>query len=169
MFYIYFEGKRQLIEAVVDGFFVPLMQVFDEVEASLATAVSPAECLAVYQQMGVSIAMVGISQKDTVLLIFREMRSPNVPVLRARELRLVERITALTQLAMDRHLVRRGDPRLCSLIILGGIERLYFEVLAGDMGFADPQDVATQAAVLLSRVLGLDLDAPAPIEDQPPR
>ncbi|MFK7929003.1 MAG: TetR/AcrR family transcriptional regulator [Myxococcota bacterium] len=165
-FYLYFDGKEALFESVVDGFFVPLMQVFDQVEAALATALSPAECLAVYQQMGVSIAVVGLSQKDTVLLIFREMRSPNVPALRARELRLVQRITALTQLAMDRRLVRQGDPRLSSLIILGGIERLYFEVLAGDMDFADPRDVASEASVLLSRVLGLDLDALSTAQDR---
>lgn len=154
-FYLYFEGKEALFEAVLDRFFVPLMAVFDEVESGLAEAGSPDACLAIYQSMALRIAMVGLQERDTVLLLFREMRGQHVPGVRRREVELITRTTGLTQLAMDRELVRSGDARLSSLIILGGIERLYFEVLSGRLDLGEPHLLAGKASVLLSRVLGL--------------
>jgi len=156
-FYLYFDGKDALFDAVLDAFFVPLMAVFDDVEAALAEAASPEACLVIYQSMALRLAAVGLAHRDTVLLLFREMRGQNVPGVRRRELRLIDRVTALTQLAMERRLVRAGDARLASLIILGGIERLYFEVLAGELDLGEPHTLAGEATTMLSRVLGLDL------------
>ena len=156
-FYLYFEDKTALFEAVVDQFFEPLMQVFDSVREALAAAETPEACMAAYQVMAAQLAMVGLTHRDEVLLVFREMRGQSLPGLRRRERDLIDRITDLTQFAMDRKLLKQGDARLASLVILGGIERLYFEVLAGELDLGAPHDLAARATVVLSRVLGLDV------------
>jgi AcrR family transcriptional regulator len=156
-FYLYFDGKEALVDALVDRFFTPLMGVFDVAEGGLEGAPTPTACMRVYQEMGLSLAQVGVAHRDEVLLVFREMRGASLAGLRARERRLIERITALTRLAMDRGLVRREDPLLCSLLILGGIERLYYEVIAQEMDLGPPALLAARASVLLSRILGMDL------------
>lgn len=154
-FYLYYESKEVLFEAVVDGFLDPLMEIFDRVEAALDRASDSGAALQVYQIMAAELAMLGLAHTDRVLLLFREMRGPSMRGLRSRELALIERVTGLTRLAMDRGLVQAGDPRLASLVILGGIERLYFEVLIGELELGEPAELATKAAVLLSRVLGV--------------
>lgn len=159
-FYLYFDGKDALFEAVIGQFFDPLMTMFDDVEAQLDVAQTPEACLQVYQIMAARIVLLGLTWRDVVLLIFQEMRGQSVPGLRSRERALIERITALTQLAMDRGLVRKGDARLASLVILGAIERLYYEVLVGDLALKEPGELATEATVVLSRILGLDIEIP---------
>lgn len=157
-FYLYFDSKELLFEAVADRFFDPLMAVFDGVEAQLAAADSAVATMAAYQAMALQLAAVGLQHRDVVLLVFREMRGQSLTGLRQREVDLIERVTGLTRLAMDRGLVRPGDARLASLVILGGIERLYFEVLVGELDLGEPHLLAGRAAVVLSRVLGLDLE-----------
>jgi AcrR family transcriptional regulator len=155
-FYLYFDSKEALMETLVDRFFVALMSVFEEAEQGLSAAPTPAACMLVYQQMGLALAAAGVAHRDEVLLVFREMRGASSPPgLRARERRLIERVTALTQLAMDRGLVPQDDARLCSLLILGGIERLYFEVLAREIDLGPPALLAARASVVLSRILGI--------------
>jgi len=159
-FYLYFEGKDALFDTIIAQLFDPLMAMFDQVEAELAQAQTPQACLQVYQAMAARIVMIGLTWRDVVLLVFQEMRGQSVPGLRTRERALIDRITDLTQLAMDRELVRPGDARLASLVILGGIERLYYEVLVGDLELKAPGELATEATVMLSRILGLDLEIP---------
>lgn len=154
-FYLYFDSKESLFEAIVDGFFDPLMSIFDDVAAALERAGSPSEALVVYQVMAVRLAALGLGHRDGVLLVFREMRGQGLPGLRARERALIDRVTALTQQAQDLGLVRVDDPRLASLVILGGIERLHFEALIGELDLGDAPGLAARAAVLLSRVLGI--------------
>lgn len=166
-FYLYFEGKDALFEAIIDQLFGPLMGLFTDVESELSEAETPEACLLVYQAMALRIVGIGLSNTDVVLLVFQEMRGQSVPALREHELALIDRITALTQLAMDRELVRKGDARLASLVILGGIERLYYEVLTGTLPLKDPGELATEAAVVLSRILGLDVEFPRiPVVDR---
>jgi AcrR family transcriptional regulator len=157
-FYLYFDDKEALFEAVVDRFFEPLLEVFAQVEHALGLAETPEACMAAYQVMAAQLALTGLTHREVVLLVFREMRGQSLPGLRRRERDLIDRITELTQFAMDRRLLRPGDARLSSLVILGGIERLYFEVLAGELDLGAPQDLAMRATVVLSRVLGLDLE-----------
>lgn len=167
-FYLYFDGKDALFDAVIDQLFDPLMQVLATVEDELRAAETPEACFAVYQSMAARIVVVGLTWKDVVLLVFQEMRGQSVPGLRERERALIKQITTMTRLAMDRGLVREGDARLASLVILGGIERLYYEVLTGELPLKAPGEVATEATVLLSRILGLDLELPRiPVDAQP--
>lgn len=157
-FYLYFDGKEALFDAVIAQLFDPLMGVLSQVETELRAAETPEACFAVYQSMAARIVVVGLTWTQVVLLVFQEMRGRSVPTLRERERALIDQITTMTQLAMDRGLVREGDPRLASLVILGGIERLYYEVLTGELPLKAPGEVATEATMLLSRILGLDLE-----------
>ncbi len=167
-FYLYFENKDALFDAVIDELFVPLAGVLGDVERDLRAAETPEACLAIYQVMAARIVALGLQQKEVVLLVFQEMRGRSVPGLRPRERALIEQITRMTRLAMDRGLVREGDARLASLMILGAIERLYYEVLTGELPLRAPGAMATEATVMLSRILGLDLELP-PIPVDPER
>jgi AcrR family transcriptional regulator len=154
-FYLYFEDKWTLFDAVIDGFMLPLMTVFDDVEEAIQGASTSQEVLAAYQRMALQIAAVGLTQRQRVVLLFREMRGQGIPRLRERERDLIDRVTSLTALARERGLVDVDDPRLASLVILGAIERLFFEVLLGEIEVGEPSALAGDAARLLSRVLGL--------------
>lgn len=156
-FYLYFEDKEAVFDAVVDGFFQPLLRIFDEVAIGLDAAATPEQALAVYQAMALRIAALGLAQRARILLVFREMRGQGLGGLRARERALIDRVTALTAQARALGLVDVDDPRLASLVILGGIERLVFEALTGELPVADAAGFAARAAELLSRVLGIGL------------
>jgi len=154
-FYLYFEDREALFDAVVDGFFEPLLGVFDEVHGQLERATDPAAALRIYQGMALRLAALGLANRDRLLLIFREMRGQGLTGLRARERRMIARVTELTALARDLGLVRVDDAQLASLVILGAIERLYFEALHGELDLGEPHALAAKAVLLLSRVLGI--------------
>lgn len=154
-YYLYFDDKGALFEAVIDAFFEPLMAIFDQVEQALERAEGSSDALSVYQGMALQLAGLGLAHRDRLLVIFREMRGQGMPGLRSRELALIARVTSLTRLAQERGLVAPGDPQLASLVILGGIERLFFEALVGEIALGDPGALAGRAAVVLSRVLGI--------------
>lgn len=158
-FYLYFDDREALFDAVVDGFFEPLLGVFDEVEGQLHRAADAGAALRIYQGMALRLAALGLGHRTRLLLIFREMRGQGLAGLRARERTMIERITALTTLARQLGLIHVDDPLLASLAILGAIERLFFEALLGDLELGDPHLLAARAAALLSRVLGIGLES----------
>jgi len=155
-FYLYFPDKLSLFEVLHRRWHAPVLEAMDAVHAELQHAQSPEECRGIYQRMAMQLAMIGLENKQEILLAFRESRSSSEAGVRLRtaELDIQNRTLALTQHASERGLIDAPSPNLASLIILGAIERLYYEVLVGtDLG--NPQQVAASATQLLSRVLGL--------------
>jgi len=157
-FYLYYSDKLALFQAIQTRWIEPMTTFLDAVHARLLSAKSSAECVSIYQEMGQNMAIIGLTNAREILLGLRELRANHEAGrwLREREIAIQERTTQLTFVAAERGLIEAKDPRLSSLIIIGAIERLYFEVLTGtELG--DPVSLAGEATTLLSRVLGLGL------------
>lgn len=156
-FYLYYSDKLDLFETLVDRWFDPVLDALREVHEQLSEATSPEESMQIYQQVGLALAVLGIQHRDVVLMTFRETRHAGEAGsrVRAREVQLREAVVELTELAAERGLIHTEHPRLVSLLILGAVEKLYYEFLEGtDLG--DPEELATQAVPLLSKLLDLE-------------
>ena len=71
-FYLYYADKLSLFEALVDTWFEPLLELFQEVDAAVADAADWDQLWSIYQDMGTGIAWIGLANRDEVLLSFRE-------------------------------------------------------------------------------------------------
>lgn len=155
-FYLYFSEKLELFEALVDRWFEPLLDLLRELHEALSEARTRAESLFLYQRVAGRLALLGLEHAEVVLLTFRETRHAGEAGerIRTREVQLREVVTQLTLLAVDRGLITAEDPRLTSLVILGAVEKLYYEFLVGtELG--DPQELAGNVVRLFGKVLEL--------------
>lgn len=154
-FYLYFPDRLALFEALLDGWFDPLLDLLAEARAALDRAGSRAESRAIYEGLGVRIAVLALAHGDGVALALQELRNPGEAgeAVRRREAALVDVLVALTALASERGLIDAPDPRTDALIVLGGVERLAWQVLSGGAE-GDPLAVAAEVVRLLSRGLG---------------
>lgn len=139
-FYLYFEDKRALFDALMEGWHSVVLGLFDDVHRKLEQAASREEAWQVYRDMGTGLAWIGLANRDEILLAFRESRTSTEAgtLLREREQAIVERAIAFTVLASDRGLIEVPNPRVTVLVVLGAVERLFYEVLLGtDLGDLD--------------------------------
>lgn len=158
-FYLYFQDKHSLFEALVDRWFEPLMDVYAEVHEKLSEATTRPEVMAIYQEMALDLALLGIRHSEVVLMVFRENRhaSEAGEGLRRREVRMQEAVTEITRLAAERGLITAENPRLVGMIIAGAVEKLYYEYLIGsDLGA--PEALAHEVVNLVGRLLELPVD-----------
>lgn len=132
-FYLYFQDKRALFAALMDGWHGVVQGLFDDVHARLSASATPEEAWQVYRDLGVGLAWVGLANRDEILLAFRESRTRNEAgaLLRERELAIVDRAVRFTDEAAARGLIRVVDSRVTVLVVLGAVERLFYEVLLG--------------------------------------
>ncbi|TNE91472.1 MAG: TetR/AcrR family transcriptional regulator [Deltaproteobacteria bacterium] len=165
-FYLYYATKLELFEALADTWFRPLLALLEGVQGRLSETTTRADSYAIYQEMALELAVLGLSNEQGVMLAFRESRSAHEAgeAVRRRELELQAVSTRLTQVGAERGLITAPNPRLASLIIIGAIERLYFEFLAGADGLGDPMKLAGDAVALLGRML----DLPTDLAEMPP-
>jgi AcrR family transcriptional regulator len=159
-FYLYFKDKLTIFETLVDRWQGVTLELMEYVVGKVAEAKTPEECMAVYMEMGMNLALIALSNKDEFLLTFREMRSSGDAgdSLRAFELKLQEVVIGFTQDAMERKLIQVENPTLTVLVVFGAVERLYFEFLVGrDLGDADA--IANDAVQMLGKGMGLPVPA----------
>lgn len=156
-FYLYFPDKLALFETLMQRWFEPVLGVLADVERKLQETASKAEALATYEQMGMGLAIVALANQQEILLAFRENRRTGEAGdrLRERELAIVEKVTRLTELAVERGLIRVGNARLVTLIIVGAVERLYYEALVGGELGADVETVAREVVRLFASTMDL--------------
>ncbi len=153
-FYLYFDDKRALFQALMDGWHQVVLGLFDDVRARLATAETSEEAWQVYRDMGAALVWVGLANRDEILLAFRESRSSTEAgaLLRAWELQVVEQAVRFTEVAVERGLIDVANPRIAVLVVLGAAERLFYEVLLGtDLG--DVAQVAQEVVGLFERAM----------------
>lgn len=159
-YYLYFEDKLDLFRALVGPWVEALLALVHAVRRALAAAGGPDEALGAYQQLGLGVAMLGLSHQQVVLLALRESRRPGEAgdYLRREEARILEAVTAMTAEARDLGFIRVDDPALTVRVILGAVERLVFDVLTGtEVG--DPQRVAASVVRLFAGAMGLSAPA----------
>jgi AcrR family transcriptional regulator len=156
-FYLYYPTKLELFEALVDVWFEPLLNLLDDAQSRLAVSHTRDESLAIYGEMTIGLATLGLANESAVELAFRESRGGGEAgaAVRKRELRLQAASLRLTEVGAERGLITAPNPRLASLLILGAIERLFFEVLSDAEDLDDPLTLAAGALALLGNMLDL--------------
>lgn len=156
-YYLYHDSKLSLFESLADTWFQPLLDLLAEVQERLTTSTTREQSFAHYQDMALALAMLGLTHRDAVLLAFRESRSPHEAgeAVRRRERALQDASVRLTEVGVARGLITAPNARLTSLVIIGAIERLYFEFLTSGDALGDPMAVAREAVALLGRMLDL--------------
>ena len=155
-FYLYFSDKLALFEHLVDLWFDPVLELMQDVYDELSEATERAESLAIYNRMAGELAFLGLQNANVVLLAFQESRHAGEAGerIRAREVQMQEAVVQLTALAAERGLITAKDPKLVSLLIIGGVEKVYYEFLTGnDLG--DPQELALSVVRLFGKLLDL--------------
>lgn len=159
-FYLYYPTKLDLFQALVDRWFEPLLALLAGVESRLAVSDTREQSFNVYREMAIELAILGLENQQAVELTFRESRTAGEAgaSIRTRELKLQEVTERLTVLGTDRGLITAPNPRLTSLLIIGAIERLYFEVLADAEDLGDPMTLAAGAVAMLGNMLDLPTD-----------
>jgi AcrR family transcriptional regulator len=155
-YYLYFHDKQALFEALMAAWYEPVVKVLKAVTESVACATTSHQALQTYQGMGLSLAFIGASHPDEILLAFREGRraGPAGDSLREREKTILAEVTGFTRDASERGLIRVKNPVVTVLVIMGAVERLFYEQQLGtDLG--DPAAVASEVVAMFASSMGL--------------
>jgi AcrR family transcriptional regulator len=157
-YYLYFDDKLALFEAIVTPWVDDLVELVASVSSALDEAADRPAVREIYEQMGLAIALQGLNHRAVILLAFREIRGSSEAgtFLRQQEARILEAVTGITEQARDRGLIDVEDPAIAVRVIVGAVERLTFEVLAGEgNALGDPQRIASGVVAMFSRALGV--------------
>ena len=162
-FYLYFPDKQALFGALMDRWFDPMSELLADVAEALSAAASADEAWQIYRDMASGLAFLGLAHSDVILLAFRESRTASEAGLdlRRRESALLDRVVGFTEVVAARGLLDVPDARIACLVVYGGVERLFYEVLTGSE-LGDPARVAGLAVSLFERAMGRVSPEPAP-------
>lgn len=155
-YYLYFPDKLALFAALADRWYLPMRGLLLETAERVAAAATADDLLATWNEMGVGLALLGLTTPREIAVAFRELRRSGEAgdELRRREADLLGIAVDFTRTAADKGLLHTGDPRLAAYVVYGAGERLYWEMLRGtDLG--DPQEGAREVVRLFGRAFGL--------------
>lgn len=159
-FYRYFEGKSELVDALLRPLAERVETAMDHCEAALGQAHTDREMFAAYQALAFALAPILIDQLDVVRLYLQELRAPaggaNDPV-RALARAIDERAIGITHVARRHGLLRPAPPAVTALGVVGATEKLILAYLDG-APLGTPLEAAT---ALVSMILdGLRVTEP---------
>ena len=155
-FYLYYPDKIALFEALADRWHVPMIEALVEAETAVGAASDKQQLAMIYMVMAQRLVNVGVEYRGELLASFREVRSANDAgiKLRERDAQIRERVVRMTELAAKRGLIATDDPKLAAIVVLGAVERLYYEAANGhDVG--DPGMLPMRLVALFAKTLGL--------------
>jgi len=155
-FYLYFKDKHALFASLRDRWAEVVLGLLDDVAAELEAAATLEQCVEIFRGMGTGLVLVGLANRDEILLTFRESRRAGEAGegLRAIEVAILDKVTAFTEDVVGRGLVDIENPRVWCIVVFGAVERLFYEtLLESEMG--DPEKVAEQVVKMFARGMGL--------------
>ncbi len=151
-FYRYFEGKPDLVDALLRPLADRVEASMNTCEGALAEARTDREMFAAYQALAFALAPILIEQLDVVRLYLQELRAPgggaNDPV-RALARDIDERAIRITHVARRHGLLRPAPPAVTALGVVGATEKLILAYLDG-APLGTPLEAAT---ALVSMIL----------------
>ncbi len=159
-YYLYFKDKHALFAAIRDRWSDVVLGTLDDVHKELRLATTREEVLQIYLGLGTGLALIGLANRDEILLAFRESRRTGEvgQGLRAMEVAILDKVTILTEEVVQRGLIELDNPRLACIVIFGAVERLFYEVLL-DSDIGDPSEIAQQTVRIFARGMGLPTSA----------
>lgn len=144
-FYRYFEDKTELVEAIFQPMGSIMKGALQRCEDALEQAEDRDSLVAAYQGLARDLIPVALGHLDEVKLYLQENRAPaqgaRAPI-RALALEVETRAVRLTEVAVQKGLLRVPDPRISALAVVGAIEQLALGFLGGRLD-APPPTVAT--------------------------
>ena len=151
-FYLYFDDKHALFEALAERLYGPLIQVLEGVGEALAEAEDPPAQQLVYMQMALGLSAALMAGEELVPLHVRECRSPSPAgeTVRRWMARIEGHAVAILESAVATGQVRHHDPYVAGLAIVGAAERMAWAWFSGDERI-DRASVAAQLSELFWR------------------
>jgi AcrR family transcriptional regulator len=149
-FYRYFESKEALVQGIVSPIASRIQTIMAQCEADLLQAADPLSLYAAFLRMALELSPVLQHEPEVVRLYLQESRGPAFGDRRAlREMSDVvgEQAINITLAARTHGLLRDIPPQVSALAVVGAVERLLFEFLAGRLSV--PADQIAQAMVTI--------------------
>lgn len=150
-FYRYFGDKVQLVETAMEPLSSALLDATSECAAALRSSELTTDASIAYQRMAARLGVALVSHPQQLRLYLQECRGPStgarVPI-RALADAVASAAIELSELAMERGIVRARDCRVSALAVVGASERLMFEALVADT----PLDPSSAALSLIDLV-----------------
>ncbi|MCB9794997.1 MAG: TetR/AcrR family transcriptional regulator [Alphaproteobacteria bacterium] len=133
-FYLYFEDKLTLFEALLARLYSPIVGVLEEASASLRGSGSAHEQQFIYLRMAGEIAMLGPTLRPLLMLHFREARSagPAGDAVRRWLRRIEDLAVRILSDASGRGFIKISDVNTVAMAIVGAVERLTWAWLTED-------------------------------------
>lgn len=151
-FYRYFETKDALVDALLD----PIVTRLEHAFAACALALQPgADAMTVftaYHALGLALAQTVRTEPSLVRLYLQErhapVHGPGAPI-RALSSRISQVAVDLTMVAHDRGLLRRCNPHVSALAVVGAVERLLEAWLSGELVEHAGEDVVAELVSIM--------------------
>ena len=151
-FYRYFDDKEQLVVALFAPLRSEVLGAIRRCEQALASQTRPDTLALTYQALAAELAGALLGSTDLVRLYLQEARGASEGArrpIRALSEELTVGALALTEVAHAHGLLRRLEPRITALAVVGAVEALL-------MGFLERRDIGSLAdapATLISMLL----------------
>ncbi len=148
-FYLYFDDKHALFEALAVRLYGPLVEVLTGVAEDLAEAEGLEAQQQVYLRMAMGISLALQQAEELLALHVRESRSANAAGDTVRDwmARIEGQAVAILEQAVASGQVRGHDPYIAGLAMVGAAERMAWAWFCGDKSL-DRREIATQLNAL---------------------
>lgn len=152
-FYRYFDGKPELVGAIVEPLAQQLTEALTNAEQKIAGAANEGALLMAYATMAADMQRTLALFPRVILLYLQECRAPRTEARASvRDLAdtIAEGAVRLTDLARERGLLKGVASRVSALTVVGAVERMLFEVLSGgDLGSPPPAVAMTLITLIM--------------------
>ncbi|UJR79085.1 TetR family transcriptional regulator [Sandaracinus amylolyticus] len=151
-FYRYFEDKTELVDAIFEPVSTLVRAAMQRCEDALSAANDRDSLFQAYQGLARDLIPVAVGYLDVVRLYLQENRAPGhgarAPI-RALALDIEKSAVKLTEIAVQKELLRVSDPRISALAVVGATEQLALGFLHGRLDAPPPQVASTLIDLVL--------------------
>ena len=155
-FYRYFDSKEALVQSIVSPIASRIRTLMAQCESDLLQAADPLSLYAAFLRMALELSPVLQHEPEVVRLYLQESRGPAFGDRRAlREMsdEVGEQAIRITLAARTHGLLRDVPPQVSALAVVGAVERLLFEFLAGRMSVPAEQIAQAMVTIILEGVV----------------
>ena len=153
-YYLYFADKTAIFKHLLNKLITPVTQCLERTRSALEVATSREDTQAVYMDLASSIGSALLTNQTAGLLYYREQRDPGEigDWLRDSQRNFDNLVTALVASLMERKMLRRADPKVVAMAIIGAIDKIAYAYLMGD-NFDDQEMVGMTVIALFGEGL----------------
>lgn len=156
-FYRYFKDKTQLVEALIEPMVSAVLEAFAGCQVALDQADDAMSLTLAYMQLGAALEVSIREHSDLARLYLLESRGhprgAREPLVRFAE-HVALGAVELTHQAQAHGLLRKIDPRVSALAVVGAAERLLAEFLSGNLDDLEQGAVQTDLIALVLQGVG---------------